>query len=58
VDALVICTDWAEFRHPEYEQMKQKMKLPIIFDGRNLYRLQTMAEEGFVYWSVGRGLVK
>ena len=58
VDALVICTDWAEFRHPEYEQMKQKMKLPIIFDGRNLYRLQTMAEEGFIYWSVGRKLVK
>ena len=58
VDALVICTDWAEFRHPEYKQMKKKMKLPIIFDGRNLYRLQTMAEEGFVYWSVGRELVK
>lgn len=57
-DALVICTDWTEFRHPEFEVMKKKMKLPIIFDGRNLYRLQTMAEEGFVYWSVGRGLVK
>lgn len=57
-DALVICTDWTEFRHPEFEAMKKRMKLPIIFDGRNLYRLQTMAEEGFVYWSVGRGLVK
>ncbi|MFG0249606.1 MAG: UDP-glucose dehydrogenase family protein, partial [Phycisphaeraceae bacterium JB051] len=57
-DALVICTDWAEFRHPEYEDMKKRMKLPIIFDGRNLYRLQTMAEEGFVYWSVGRSQVK
>lgn len=57
-DALVICTDWTEFRHPEFEEMKKRMKLPIIFDGRNLYRLQTMAEEGFIYWSVGRGLVK
>jgi UDPglucose 6-dehydrogenase len=57
-DALVICTDWAEFRHPEFEAMKKRMKLPIIFDGRNLYRLQTMTEEGFIYWSVGRSQVK
>ncbi len=57
VDALVICTDWAEFRHPNFEQMKAKMKHPVIFDGRNLYRLQTMKDEGFSYWSIGRAVV-
>jgi UDPglucose 6-dehydrogenase len=56
-DALVICTDWDEFRHPEFELMKQKMKAPVIFDGRNLYRLETMREHGFIYHSVGRDAV-
>ncbi len=53
-DALVICTDWDEFRFPDYEEMRRRMKSPVIFDGRNLYRLESMVEQGFTYYSVGR----
>ncbi len=54
VDALIICTDWSEFRQPDFEQMRKRMAQPVIFDGRNLYHPQTIREEGFVYYSVGR----
>jgi len=53
-DALIICTDWDEFRHPDFDEMKSRMKSPVIFDGRNLYRLATMRQAGFTYYSVGR----
>lgn len=56
-DALVVCTDWDEFKHPDFEQIKQTMKQPVIFDGRNIYRLEMMREYGFVYHSVGRHTV-
>ena len=57
-DALVICTDWDEFRHPDFEQIKARMKEPVIFDGRNLYRPATMQKHGFTYHSIGRHTVK
>ncbi len=53
-DALVICTDWDEFKHPDFDVIRQKLKAPVIFDGRNLYRPQSMREHGFTYYSVGR----
>ena len=53
-DALVICTEWSEFRHPELDEIKRRMREPVIFDGRNLYRLETMQAMGFTYYSVGR----
>ncbi|MBI1367315.1 MAG: nucleotide sugar dehydrogenase [Planctomycetes bacterium] len=53
-DALIICTEWDEFRTPEFAEMRQRMNRPVIFDGRNLYRPKTMAEQGFAYHSVGR----
>ena len=53
-DALVICTDWDEFRQPDFDDIKRRMKSPVIFDGRNLYRPEVMHENGFVYYSVGR----
>ncbi len=56
-DALIICTDWDEFRHPEFEEMKRLMKAPVVFDGRNLYHPETMKELGFRYYSVGRQTV-
>jgi UDPglucose 6-dehydrogenase len=57
-DALVICTDWDEFKHPDFDQMQSRMKKPaVVFDGRNLYRLEAMRELGFVYYSVGRATV-
>ena len=53
-DALVVCTEWHEFRRPDFERMKQCMKHPVIFDGRNVYDPKRMAEIGFDYFSIGR----
>ena len=56
-DALVISTDWDEFKSPDFAKLKSLMKSPVIFDGRNLYRLAAMEEQGFTYHSVGRRAV-
>jgi len=52
--ALVIVTEWKAFRSPDFELLKQKLKSPIIFDGRNLYEPQTMKDLGFEYQGIGR----
>ena len=52
--ALIIVTEWKAFRSPDFEVLKQTMKNPIIFDGRNLYEPQTMKELGFEYQGIGR----
>lgn len=54
VDALIICTEWSIFRTPDFEKLKSKMKDPVIFDGRNLYDLNDVKNEGFFYSSIGR----
>ena len=54
VDALVICTEWNEFRRPDFIEMKSLMASPVIFDGRNLFDLERIEESGFTYHSVGR----
>lgn len=53
-DALVICTDWPEFKQPDFAKIRQLMAEPVILDGRNLYRPGLLADEGFTYISVGR----
>jgi UDPglucose 6-dehydrogenase len=53
-DALVIVTEWPEFRHPDFDQMRKLLRSPVIFDGRNLYEPAAMAERGFTYYSIGR----
>lgn len=53
-DALIIATEWNEFRKPDFAAMKKMMKQPIIFDGRNLYELEDMDKSGFAYYSIGR----
>ena len=53
-DALVIATEWNEFRKPDFGLMKTLMKQPVIFDGRNIYEPRKMRERGFVYHSIGR----
>jgi UDPglucose 6-dehydrogenase len=53
-DGLVICTEWSEFRQPDFARMARAMRHPVIFDGRNIYRSQTMKRVGFTYYSVGR----
>ncbi len=53
-DGLIICTEWDEFRQLDLEKLRAVMSQPIVFDGRNLYEPQKMAELGFVYKSIGR----
>lgn len=57
-DALVIVTEWNEFRKPDFGLMKRLMRQPVIFDGRNIYDPRKMAEKGFLYHSVGRKAVE
>src|SRR5690606_19621730 len=49
-DALVICTEWNEFRRPDFEEIKQLLNSPVIFDGRNLYDLDRIEESGITYY--------
>jgi UDPglucose 6-dehydrogenase len=56
-DALIIATEWSEFRTPDFNKIKSLMKKPVIFDGRNLFQLYQMEECGFHYESVGRRVV-
>lgn len=56
-DALIVCTEWAVFRTPSFKVMKELMKAAVIFDGRNLYALDTMQDLGFTYSSIGRETV-
>lgn len=53
-DALIICTEWNEFRNPDWKILKDTLKNPVIFDGRNLYDSAKVADQGFEYYSIGR----
>ena len=53
-DALIIVTEWKEFRSPDFEDMKKRLKSPVVFDGRNLYDPAMMREAGIEYFSMGR----
>ncbi len=53
-DALVIVTEWNEFREPDYARMKKLMRNPAIFDGRNIYNPEHIRAQGFTYASMGR----
>ena len=53
-DALVVATDWNQFKNPDFNQMKGNMDQPIVFDGRNLYSPEFMKSQGFKYISIGR----
>ncbi len=52
-DALAIVTEWNEFRNPDFDYIRLKMKAPVIFDGRNLYDREKMAKRGFYYSGIG-----
>lgn len=56
-DALGIVTEWSVFRTPSFDVMKQLLKEPVVFDGRNLYDLELMKEKGFHYESIGRNVI-
>ncbi len=52
-DALLLLTEWREFREPDFEQVKELMKTPLIFDGRNQYAKKTMKRMGFTHYAIG-----
>ena len=56
-DALVIVTEWKAFRSPDFEQLKRKLKTPVIFDGRNLFEPRVMADAGVEYHGIGRSIL-
>jgi len=56
-DALAICTEWKQFVHPDFDEMRRLMRRPVIFDGRNLYNPKRMQAAGFTYYSIGRVVV-
>jgi UDPglucose 6-dehydrogenase len=54
-DALAIVTEWQEFRSPDFERLRELLKTPVIFDGRNLYDPAMVGRFGLTYYAVGRG---
>lgn len=52
-DALLLVTEWAEFRVPDFDKIKAELKSPVLFDGRNVYSPEAMAERGFDYYCIG-----
>lgn len=53
-DALVVCTEWSAFRSPDWDTAAEKLKSKVIFDGRNLYEPDFMADRGYVHYAIGR----
>ncbi len=53
-DALAIATEWSEYRTPDFAEMRHRLKHPVIFDGRNLYKVRDAVKAGFSYYSIGR----
>ncbi|MCK5036292.1 MAG: UDP-glucose/GDP-mannose dehydrogenase family protein, partial [Candidatus Sabulitectum sp.] len=54
-DALVLVTEWTEFREPDFTRIKQLLKSPVIFDGRNIWNPKKLIATGFTYYGIGRG---
>ena len=53
-DALLLLTEWNEFRRPDFDRIKSTLKTPLVFDGRNQYDAKRMRERGFTYYSIGK----
>jgi UDPglucose 6-dehydrogenase len=53
-DALLVVTEWNEFRHPDFDRLKSTLKTPVVFDGRNIFSPAKLRELGFTYYGVGR----
>jgi len=54
-DALIVCTEWQQFKAPDFDLIHERLKTPVIFDGRNLYDGERLARKGFQYFPMGRG---
>jgi len=55
-DGLIVLTEWKQYRAPDFEEMKLRLKNPIIFDGRNLYNTKKVLEQGFTYYAIGKAM--
>lgn len=53
-DALVVVTEWREFRSPDFQRLRDTMRQPVVFDGRNLYEPALMRQLGFAHCGIGR----
>ncbi|MNY48945.1 UDP-glucose 6-dehydrogenase YwqF [compost metagenome] len=53
-DALVLVTEWKQFRQPDFARIRGLMRLPVLFDGRNIYDAKQLGELGFLYRGIGR----
>jgi UDPglucose 6-dehydrogenase len=53
-DAMILVTEWNEFRRPDFEAVKAALRSPVVFDGRNVYPRRTLEELGFTYYGIGR----
>lgn len=53
-DGLIVLTEWKQYRAPDFEEIKSRLKVPVIFDGRNLYNTKKVLESGFTYYAVGK----
>jgi len=57
-DALIVCTEWSEFRHPDFDEIGRRLREKVIFDGRNIYRRRIFDDAGFSYFAIGRPPVR
>ena len=52
-DALLVLTEWNEFRYPDFQMMKEVMRQPVVFDGRNILNRKKLEDIGFTYYGIG-----
>jgi UDPglucose 6-dehydrogenase len=55
-DGLIVLTEWKQYRAPDFEEIKSRLKTPVIFDGRNLYSTKKVLEQGFTYYAIGKSI--
>jgi UDPglucose 6-dehydrogenase len=55
-DALVVLTEWKQYRAPDFDEIHSRLKSPVIFDGRNLYNTKKVLEQGFTYYAIGKAI--
>ena len=55
-DALIVCTEWNQYRNPNFDRVKELLNTPLIVDGRNIFSLDRMARMGFTYYGIGRSI--
>ncbi len=55
-DGLIVLTEWKQYRAPDFEEIKTRLKTPLIFDGRNLYNTKKVLDNGFTYYAIGKSI--